>query len=81
MVEDIKITYQIKKFPHEYGGQKTTTYDSGKEHIIQHIQKSYEQGFEVDNTFSKLQKTDFNENFLRPSRLVNNETYEVSRKA
>ena len=35
---------EMKFYPHTAGRQQTVTYDTVKDHIIQSIQKNYEQG-------------------------------------
>ena len=72
---------ELKFYPHTAVRQHTTTYDSVKKKIIKNTQKSHEQGFEVSKTLRNREKTDFNDDSIRPSSLVINETDEAPRQA
>ena len=52
---------EFKFYPHTVCRHQNTTHYIVKEHIIQHTQKSYEQGFEVYKNFSILEKRYFND--------------------
>ena len=48
---------------------------------MQHIQMIYEQGFEVSKTLKNIDKTYFNDDSLRPSIVLSNETDETARQS
>ena len=59
---------QLKFYPHTAGRQQTITYDTVKDYIIQHIQKNYEQGYDIAKTLRDLEKKDYNEATNMPTR-------------
>ena len=69
----------IKFYPHSAGRQQTVTYDSVKDHIIQKIRKTYEQGYDVATTLRDLKKKDFNDPTIKPVKQVSAETDETAR--
>lgn len=65
---------ELKFYPHTAGRQQTVTYDKVKDHIIQYIQKTYQQGFNIAKTLRDLNKIDYNT--IQPARTVSQETDE-----
>ena len=57
------------------------TYDMVKDHIVQHVQKNYEQGYDVATTLRDLQKKDFNDISNKPTRVLSTETDSSTRAA
>ena len=69
---------ELKFYPQGGGRQQQATFEAVKEHILQYIQKTYEQGYEIAKSLREMKEKDFSKE--RPKRVTSEETDKDKRK-
>lgn len=59
---------EIKFNPHQSGRQQSVTYDTVKDHILQHIRKIYELGKEIATSLRDMKIINYNDKSRKPIR-------------
>ena len=73
-------TAVIKFFPISTGKQQTMTYETVKDHILQHIQKNYVHGRDIESSLRDSTKMDFSSTGIRPQRAISTESDAIKAK-
>ena len=70
---------EMKFYPHGMGReQQTVTYDTVKDHIIQHVQKTYKNGHDIATSLRDLTKLDLDKE--KPKRRISGNTEDDKKK-